>query len=195
MCNRYMCLPQNGGEQWAGIQETGDLVRLGPLTGCEVMSKVSHLQKGKCIDDFQTSANVRGFIRVKIFDSFLKNPTCQRWRCVFDPWAGKISWRRKWQPSQVCLLGKSHRQRSLAGYSLWGCKELSTTQRLKNVHTHTHAHTHAHTHTCTHTHVLLVLFLQKTLSMIGPGKVQRKRGPEAIFLLMFCLLIIFSFSS
>ena len=39
----------------------------------------------------------------------------------------KIPRRRKWQPTLVFLLGKSHGQRSLAGYSLWGCKELSTT--------------------------------------------------------------------
>ena len=26
----------------------------------------------------------------------------------FDPWVGKISWRRKWQPTPVSLLGKSH---------------------------------------------------------------------------------------
>ena len=29
----------------------------------------------------------------------------------------KILWRRKWQPTQVCLPGKSHGQRSLVGYS------------------------------------------------------------------------------
>ena len=31
-------------------------------------------------------------------------------------------WRRKWQPTPVFLLGKSHGQRSLEGYSPWGCK-------------------------------------------------------------------------
>ena len=31
----------------------------------------------------------------------------------FNPWVGKISWRRKWQSSPVFLLGKSHRCRSL----------------------------------------------------------------------------------
>ena len=31
----------------------------------------------------------------------------------FDPWSGKISWRRKWQPTSVFLPGKSHGQRSL----------------------------------------------------------------------------------
>ena len=32
-------------------------------------------------------------------------------------------WRRKWQPTLVSLPGKSHGQRSLVGYSPWGCKE------------------------------------------------------------------------
>ena len=40
--------------------------------------------------------------------------------------------RRKWQPTPVFLAGKSHGQRSLAGYSPWGCKELDTTYRLNN---------------------------------------------------------------
>ena len=44
-----------------------------------------------------------------------------------DPWVGKIPWRRKRQPTPVFLPGKSHGQRSLAGYSLWGCKESEQT--------------------------------------------------------------------
>jgi len=31
-------------------------------------------------------------------------------------------WRKKWQPNPIFLPGKSHGQRSLAGYSPWGCK-------------------------------------------------------------------------
>ena len=46
----------------------------------------------------------------------------------FDPWVGKISWRRKWQPTPVFLPRKYHRQRSLAGYGPWGQKELDTTE-------------------------------------------------------------------
>ena len=38
----------------------------------------------------------------------------------FDPWVGKIPWRRKWQPTPVPLPGKSHGWRSLGGYSPWG---------------------------------------------------------------------------
>ena len=42
---------------------------------------------------------------------------------MFDPWVGKI-WRREWQPTPVLLPGKSHGQRSLAGYRPQGCKDL-----------------------------------------------------------------------
>ena len=34
----------------------------------------------------------------------------------------KIPWRRKWQLGPVFLPGKSHGQRSLVGYSPWGCR-------------------------------------------------------------------------
>ena len=48
----------------------------------------------------------------------------------FDPWVGKIPWRRKWQSTAVLFPGESHGQRSLVGYSPWGCKESDTTERL-----------------------------------------------------------------
>ena len=48
----------------------------------------------------------------------------------FDPWVGKISWRRKWQPTPVLLPGKVHGLRSLVGYSPWDRKESDTTERL-----------------------------------------------------------------
>ena len=38
--------------------------------------------------------------------------------------------RRGWHPTLVLLLGKSHGQRSLVGYSSWGCKESDTTERF-----------------------------------------------------------------
>ena len=47
--------------------------------------------------------------------------------CRFNPWVGKISGRRKWQPTPVFLPGKSHAQRSLVGYSPWGGKESERT--------------------------------------------------------------------
>ena len=51
-----------------------------------------------------------------------------RKRCEFNPWVGKMPWRRKWQPTPVFLPGKSHEQRSLAGYSPWGLKESDVTE-------------------------------------------------------------------
>ena len=33
------------------------------------------------------------------------------------PWVGKITWRRKWQPTLVFLPGQFHGQRSLVSYS------------------------------------------------------------------------------
>ena len=57
-----------------------------------------------------------------------KEFTCQCGRPRFDTWVGKIPWRRKWQHTPVFLPGKSHGQRSLAGYSLWGRKESDTTE-------------------------------------------------------------------
>ena len=43
---------------------------------------------------------------------------------------GKISWRRKWQPTPVFLPGKSNGQKRLVGYSLQGRKESDTTEQL-----------------------------------------------------------------
>ena len=48
----------------------------------------------------------------------------------FDPWVGKMPWRRKGQPTPVFLPGKSHAQRSLVGYSPWGCKESDMTEHF-----------------------------------------------------------------
>ena len=48
----------------------------------------------------------------------------------FNPWVGKIPWRRKWQPTPVFLPGKSHGRRSLVGYSPWGRKESDMTEGL-----------------------------------------------------------------
>ena len=62
-----------------------------------------------------------------------KEPTC---RCRglkrhwFNPWVGKIPWRRKYKPTPVFLPGESHGQRSLVGYTLQGCKELDTTEAI-----------------------------------------------------------------
>ena len=60
-----------------------------------------------------------------------KEPTCQcrkHKRCRFDPWVGKIPWRRASQPTPAFLPRESHGQRSLVVYSPWGRKQSDTTE-------------------------------------------------------------------
>ena len=57
-----------------------------------------------------------------------KESACQCRGYRFDPWVGKIPWRRKWQPTPVFLPGESHGQRS----SPWGHKESNMTEQLNN---------------------------------------------------------------
>ena len=52
--------------------------------------------------------------------------------------AGKIPWRRKWQPAPVLLPGEFHGQRSQASYSPWDCKELDTTMQPTLTFTNIH---------------------------------------------------------
>ena len=51
-------------------------------------------------------------------------------RSRFNPYLGKILWRRERQPTPVILPGEFHGQRSLAGYHPWGYKESDTTEQL-----------------------------------------------------------------
>ena len=60
-----------------------------------------------------------------------KESACQSRRCKrcgFDPWVEKTLWSRKWQPSPVFLPRESHEQKSLVGYSPWGCRKSDTTE-------------------------------------------------------------------
>ena len=50
----------------------------------------------------------------------------------FDPWVGKIPWRRAWQPTPVFLPEESRGQRSLTGSSPWSCKESEPTAQGQN---------------------------------------------------------------
>ena len=66
-----------------------------------------------------------------------------RRRLGFNPWVGKIPWRRKWQPTPLFLPGESQGQRSPAGSIPKGWKESDTTEHICT-HTHTHTHTLMH---------------------------------------------------
>ena len=63
-----------------------------------------------------------------------KESACQRRRPGFNPWVGKIPWRRKWQPTPVFLPGKFHGQRGLWA-TVYG---VSKSRTQLSTHTRTH---------------------------------------------------------
>ena len=46
----------------------------------------------------------------------------------YNPWVGKIPWKRAWKPTPVVLPGESHGQTSLVGDNPWGHKEADMTE-------------------------------------------------------------------
>ena len=85
--------------------------------------------------DLASLSKIRGFLggsdlpHVGIVD-FWKRICRQCGRLRFDPWVGKIPWKREWLPTPVFLSVESHGQRRLAGYSPWDHKESETAERL-----------------------------------------------------------------
>ena len=65
----------------------------------------------------------------------IKNPPApqetQETRVISLDW--EDSRRRKWQPTPVFLPREFHGQRSLVGYSPWGCKESNTAQHSSDI--------------------------------------------------------------
>ena len=83
-------------------------------------------QKQDLIEQFDPEYQTEGLTRW-LSD---KESACQCRRLRFNPWVGKIPWRRAWQPTPVFLPGESHGQRTLVGYSPWCLKESNLTEQL-----------------------------------------------------------------
>ena len=70
----------------------------------------------------------QGRLGLSCWLQLVENPSCSARDCLqckrfwFNPWDGKVPWRRKWQPAAVFLPGKSHGQRSQADSCPWGLK-------------------------------------------------------------------------
>ena len=60
------------------------------------------------------------------------------------PGLGRYPGGENGNPLKCSCLENPHGQRSLAGYSPWGCKESDTTEYLSTACTNTHTHTHTH---------------------------------------------------
>ena len=48
----------------------------------------------------------------------------------FNPWVGKIPWRREWQPTPVFLAWRIPMTEETGGLQFMSCKELDTTEQL-----------------------------------------------------------------
>ena len=94
--------------------------------GCKDLSRHSHNLRFKI-----TGLAWRFFPRSFLGGSDGKASICLQCRSPgFDPWVGKIPWRRKWQPTPVFSPGKFHGQWSLVCYLPRGRKESDTTEWL-----------------------------------------------------------------
>ena len=58
----------------------------------------------------------------------MKNPPANAGNTGLIPGLGRSSGGGKWKPTPVFLPAKFHEQRSLVGYSSWGCKKLDRTE-------------------------------------------------------------------
>ena len=82
-----------------------------------ILSHTVHLQPGVIKTGFPGGSVIENL-------SAMQGPQ-EMW---FDPWVGKIHWRRAWQPTPVPLPG----ERSPVGYSPKGCTELDTTEATQH---------------------------------------------------------------
>ena len=73
----------------------------------------------------------RGFAWARKSKGLPRWPYGRGKRPGFDPWVGKIPWRKEWQSTPVFWPGQFHGQRSLAGCSPWGHKESDMTEQKK----------------------------------------------------------------
>ena len=87
----------------------------------------THKQFGLAADSNPRIGTTYISLRASLVAQTVENLPTMR-RPGFDPWVGKIPWRRAWPPTPVFLPGESHGQRSLVGCSPWDHKESDTTE-------------------------------------------------------------------
>ena len=75
---------------------------------------------------------ILSFKEVTRASQMLKNPPAMPETWVQSP-SWEDPWRREWIHTPVSLPGEFHGQRSLAGYSPWGHKELDTAEATEHI--------------------------------------------------------------
>ena len=104
----------------------------------------------------------------------IKETFLQCRRPEFDPWVGKIPWRKERIPTPVLLPAEFHGQRSLLGYSPWDHKDSDMTDWLQ----HIHALTHTHIYFNTSVSLLIFDYIFMILEQAGELK-KKKKKPES----------------
>ena len=76
------------------------------------------------------------FVPACVMDKIMSSLVAQRVKNLPTMWETRVpslGWEvlmeKEWLPTPVFLSGKSHRQRSLVGYSLWSRKELDMAEQ------------------------------------------------------------------
>ena len=121
---------QGAGGTWIGV---GYHFSMTPFWLC----LISSWQEG-CLGWSRTFFFYVNKIKLEYCIEMIVLPWGLRWQRIclqckrpgFDPWVGKIPWRREWLPPPVFFAGEFHGQRRLAGYSPLVCEELGTTEWL-----------------------------------------------------------------
>ena len=115
------------------------------MTGKNVTRQCQSFPRGKIVLGWGPLLGLYGGAFLDIFFSMFKLSWClsgkeyacqyrRHKRCEFNPWVGKMPWRRAWQPSPIFLPGESHGERSLVGYSPWGHKESDKAEVTQHTH-------------------------------------------------------------
>ena len=90
---------------WSGIEP-----------GSSALRPLDHQGISRCLSVYQVSLVAQCW-RIHL--------QCKRYRRVkFDPWVGKIPWRRAWLPTSAFLPGEFHEQRSRGGLQFIGLQRV-----------------------------------------------------------------------
>ena len=125
------CIARQIHNHWTTMDVSPGLICALFLCSCQAMGRPLPFMKLRFL--WLKIANIMLKLTVFPSDSMVKNLPSNAGRCKrcrFDPWVETIPCSRKWQPTPIFLPGKYHEQRSLAGYSPWGHKELDMTEQL-----------------------------------------------------------------
>ena len=105
--------PWVGKNPWRRAQPPTPVLLLGESHGQRILESYS---PQSCRKSDLTKRLSTHIIRASLVAQTINSlPAMQK--TVFDPWVGKIPWRREWLPTPVFLPGGLHGQRGLVGHS------------------------------------------------------------------------------